>query len=281
MHLYNYCQDYWCHVVRLIQKCWEPLLVVPQLSCLSSVLPNFKATNTWTLRTDKPGQVTNFAAVPSAEAVCQTGMLRGEKKKFSWFSGIFVVLLQCFGSNEAFSPQTIWAKGCLCLCTVLVTLGWVLKVQGSSLLPLDFDRKTQMLSSTRDPNAEFQHRLQVPAWHLVALCTGNGMWMDLAVRNLVVAFLAFGHQLQQKQLWEPEQDSPVPSEMLGCIVHTSLGLSYLSRFFVLMKFSSDSNLQKLWGNFVFLCSKRKFSFSHVPAVCCSLSAKTTWPEWEV
>lgn len=62
---------------------------------------------------DKTGQVTNFAAVPSAEAAHQIGMLRGKKEKFSWFSGIFVPNLQCFGTNEAFSAQTIWAKGCL------------------------------------------------------------------------------------------------------------------------------------------------------------------------
>lgn len=77
----------------------------------------------------------------------------------------------------------------------------------------------------------------------------------------------------------------MPSEMSGtqegCIARTSSGLSDLSRFFVLIKFSSDSNLQELWGNLVFLCSKREFSFSHVPAVCYSLSAKPTWPEWEV
>lgn len=121
------------------------------------------------------------------------------------------------------------------------------------------------------------------AWQLVALCTGNATWMDLAVRNVTVghSWLLGISSSKGKQLWEPEQDSLAPSEILASIAHISSGLSDLSRLFVLMKFSSDSNLQELLGNFVFLCSKREFSFSHVPAVCCSLSAKTTWLEWEV
>lgn len=51
--------------------------------------------------------------------------------------------------------------------------------------------------------------------------------------------------------------------------HMSLGLSDLSRFLVLMEFSSDSNLQELW-DFVFLCSKKEFSYSCLLAACCSL-----------
>lgn len=198
-----------CCVVRLLQKCWEALLVIFQLSFLSSVPPNFHAINTWTFRTDKSGLGTNFAAVSSAETAHQTGMLRGKKKRNDFVFLVFLFFICSALVAKRHSLQTIWAKGCLCLCRVLVTLKVQVVKKRKELLLLDFYRKTQMLSSSRDPKVEFQHRLYGLA--VGGLCRGNGIWMDLAVRNEAV-----GHPWIWAWAAAKESGSGNPSRIPWC-----------------------------------------------------------------
>lgn len=134
---------------------------------------------------------------------------RKKKKRNDFVFLVFLFFICSALVAKRHSLQTIWAKGCLCLCRVLVTLKVQVVKKRKELLLLDFYRKTQMLSSSRDPKVEFQHRLYGLA--VGGLCRGNGIWMDLAVRNEAV-----GHPWIWAWAAAKESGSGNPSRIPRC-----------------------------------------------------------------